>query len=124
MRMEWQPVWFLLAGFVLGFATSTLWEWVYFRGVRQRNVIQTSAVQGIAPPRSAAPATTVVGSEMPADTGYRSPAVFIEGEQPTYESLSTPWNAAVASAAALETASTAQPDPPRSSTEPLESTTS
>ncbi len=27
-------LWYLLAGFVLGFAFSTLWEWLYFRRIR------------------------------------------------------------------------------------------
>lgn len=27
-------LWFVLAGFILGFATSTIWEWYYFRGRR------------------------------------------------------------------------------------------
>lgn len=27
-------LWFVLAGFILGFATSTIWEWYYYRGKR------------------------------------------------------------------------------------------
>ena len=38
---NWEPlqirlVWYVLAGFVLGFTTSTLWEWLYFRQFRLR----------------------------------------------------------------------------------------
>jgi hypothetical protein len=32
--MPLEMLWFILAGFALGFATSTLWEWFYYR--RQR----------------------------------------------------------------------------------------
>ncbi|HMN28917.1 MAG TPA: hypothetical protein PKE45_12270 [Caldilineaceae bacterium] len=83
--MEGQLVWFLLAGFLLGFACSTLWEWFYYRGVRRRNL----AAQ--APPANgytAEPITTAVmaANEQPAtESGYRSPAVFIEGEEQTVE---------------------------------------
>ena len=29
-------LWYILAGFILGFTTSTLWEWLYFRGERMK----------------------------------------------------------------------------------------
>lgn len=29
-----EPVWYILAGFILGFAISTLWEWLYYRRYR------------------------------------------------------------------------------------------
>ncbi|MFN8442887.1 MAG: helix-hairpin-helix domain-containing protein [Caldilineaceae bacterium] len=29
-----EPVWYILAGFILGFAISTLWEWLYYRRFR------------------------------------------------------------------------------------------
>ena len=29
-----QMLWFVIAGFVLGFTTSTLWEWLYYRRKR------------------------------------------------------------------------------------------
>ncbi len=79
--MEWHVLWFLLAGFVLGFAASTLWEWLYFRGVRLRSAGSGST-------------TKVIGQEptlptLHTTTDYRSPAVFLEGEQaqPSYEPL-------------------------------------
>ncbi len=35
--MYWQFMWFVLAGFVLGFTLSTLWEWFHFR--RERMIV-------------------------------------------------------------------------------------
>jgi predicted flap endonuclease-1-like 5' DNA nuclease len=32
------PIWYLLAGFILGFAVSTLWEWLYFRRLRREAI--------------------------------------------------------------------------------------
>ena len=94
--MEGQLVWFLLAGFLLGFACSTLWEWFYYRGVRRRNLAAHGASAIV---YTAEPVITpaIAANEQPvAESGYRSPAIFIEGEeqnvehpstaQPTYES--------------------------------------
>lgn len=68
-------LWYLLAGFVLGFAISTLWEWLYYRGVRQRRAATMVTDQQAA---AAAP----VDEHAPAgQTDYRSPAIFIEGER-------------------------------------------
>ncbi len=49
---NWEPlqirlVWYVLAGFVLGFTTSTLWEWLYFRQVRLRARQTPRAKQGV-----------------------------------------------------------------------------
>lgn len=91
MPMDGQVLWFLLAGFVLGFAASTLWEWLYFRGVRLRSAgarspaaISQQQPTGGAAHTSPSAATTGIG-----ESGYRSPAVFLEGEQeqPSYEPL-------------------------------------
>ncbi len=85
--MESQLLWFLLAGFILGFAASTLWEWLYFRGRRLAAIAD--------PPQPAEPRDEVVPryesartSPAPPETSYRSPAVFLEGEQPRGESHS------------------------------------
>jgi hypothetical protein len=78
--MESQLLWFLLAGFILGFAASTLWEWLYFRGRRLATIgaspPQTTPDDEVAPPYEPAPAPSG------AEAAYRSPAVFLEGEQP------------------------------------------
>lgn len=40
--MYWQFMWFVLAGFVLGFVVSTLWEWFHFR--RERMTLRDKRV--------------------------------------------------------------------------------
>lgn len=89
---NWDPIqmrilWYVLAGFVLGFITSTLWEWLYYRKQRLRWRTPGADARG---------ATTAWGAEtsrqetMAADTDegapwaapvYRSPGVFLESEQ-------------------------------------------
>ena len=32
--MNWYMLWFVLAGAILGFALSTVWEWLYYRSKR------------------------------------------------------------------------------------------
>lgn len=77
--MDWQAIWYVLAGFVLGFATSTLWEWLYYR--RQRLRARAGEVD-------AGDYTLVPAAEQPAaaprssTTEYRSPGVFLESERP------------------------------------------
>jgi hypothetical protein len=75
--MEWWLLWFVLAGFVLGFATSTLWEWLYYRGVRQRAVGSSPA-----PVTQASVSTTVFEPPPTAwdNADYRSPAILLEEE--------------------------------------------
>lgn len=96
--MNWQLLWFVLAGFVVGFAVSTLWEWVYYRGLRQRALAQRAAVREYPVTASeSAPAPGVTTADAPVEAGYRTPAVFIEGErpgstaQPSYEPLVASW---------------------------------
>jgi predicted flap endonuclease-1-like 5' DNA nuclease len=76
--MDWQAIWYVLAGFVLGFATSTLWEWLYYR--RQRLLARAGEVD-------AGDYTLVPAAEQPAaprssTAEYRSPGVFLESERP------------------------------------------
>ena len=83
--LSFQGLWLVLAGFILGFAASTLWEWLYYRGKRQ--------VQG-----GQAPATTLYAPRTDTPHGdlnesahdesdptwafsYRSPGVYLESEQ-------------------------------------------
>jgi predicted flap endonuclease-1-like 5' DNA nuclease len=93
-------LWFVMAGFLLGFATSTLWEWFYFRKERlkltDRRIRELEAKLREAepetdtlspintPPTSAIPtvASVTAGSRTSAwdDTSYRSPGVFLESE--------------------------------------------
>ncbi|MFZ4655935.1 MAG: DUF4332 domain-containing protein [Caldilineaceae bacterium] len=83
--LSFQGLWLVLAGFILGFAASTLWEWLYYRSKRQ--------VQG-----GQAPATTLYAPRTDTPHGdlhesasdesdptwafsYRSPGVYLESEQ-------------------------------------------
>lgn len=112
MQMNWQLLWFVLAGFVLGFAVSTLWEWLYYRGLRQRALVQQRAatVRPVSSEPSAepAPAPTAKEAEAPIEADYRSPAVFIEGEEPvpvthpSYEPLAAPWTPPATEAAPVD----------------------
>jgi hypothetical protein len=70
--MELRLIWFVLAGFILGFATSMLWEWLYFRRQRVRTYVQSATTTGQA---ASSPYTLI-------DDGIRSPGVFLESEQP------------------------------------------
>jgi len=93
-------LWYVLAGFLLGFASSTLWEWFYFRKERlkltdrriqeleaklQEAEIETD--KATTPPYSPSVVPTVAAvtaatrTSAWSDTGYRSPGVFLESEE-------------------------------------------
>lgn len=78
-------VWFVLAGFILGFATSTLWEWLYYRRKRQTQLEQATQAmfQSVRADRRASPLDEIQDGED--DKGwamsYRSPGVYLESEQ-------------------------------------------
>ena len=83
--MSTSPLWFVLAGFLLGFATSTLWEWFHFRKERMRRADMHTRAAELAPrPRE----TVSAREELPPPGGepvwtgqrYRSPGVFLESE--------------------------------------------
>jgi predicted flap endonuclease-1-like 5' DNA nuclease len=80
-------LWFVLAGFLLGFATSTLWEWLYFRKVRLRRLEERTrdAHGGLRSPEEAAATERSASAEEPAwsKQAYRSPGVFLESEGAT-----------------------------------------
>lgn len=85
--LSFQALWFVVAGFILGFATSTLWEWLYYRG-RHRLQQNPASPATLSSPRAidqpvsdeeemaAKPAT-------PWGVPYRSPRVYLESEQPS-----------------------------------------
>jgi hypothetical protein len=82
--MELRLLWFVLAGFILGFATSMLWEWLYFRRQRMHTYSQPATTTGQA---SSSPYTLIDDrTQQPSTPGstaeYRSPGVFLESEQP------------------------------------------
>lgn len=73
--------WYVLAGFLLGFILSTLWEWLYFRRRRMRIENQRIAelettVRTLSTTSHTAETTGPAGFAM----GYQSPLVFLEGE--------------------------------------------
>jgi predicted flap endonuclease-1-like 5' DNA nuclease len=88
--MELRSLWFLLAGFILGFAISSLWEWLYFRQVRWRALGQAMAKDSAMPTQ---PNNSAIPQEPDRDVGiwsepaYRSPGVLLEGEQPDEPSV-------------------------------------
>lgn len=93
-------LWYVLAGFLLGFASSTLWEWFYFRKERlkltDRRIQELeaklhdaeieadeSATSLFAPSGVPTVASVTAATRTSAwgDTGYRSPGVFLESEE-------------------------------------------
>ena len=95
-------LWFVMAGFLLGFATSTLWEWFYFRKERlkltDRRIRELEAKLRDADTDIDSNRSTLAGSKNPdpdatpgsrgstrtrawGDTAYRSPGVFLESEE-------------------------------------------
>ena len=96
-------LWYLLAGFVLGFIFSTLWEWLYFRGIRLRRS-QTKQQAEFRTRAWSAPNSEEYGAGQPsrvahnerATAHYQSQGVLLENEQSTDQlfvselSLATP----------------------------------
>ncbi len=94
-------LWFVMAGFLLGFATSTLWEWFYFRKERlkltDRRIRELeaklrdseTATDSTTPTSTIPTVASVTGSSVTGvsrtsawgDTAYRSPGVFLESEE-------------------------------------------
>ncbi|MBX3014738.1 MAG: hypothetical protein KF832_24675 [Caldilineaceae bacterium] len=84
--MSFQGLWFVVAGFILGFATSTLWEWLYYRGKRRAQPIHSppAGLPLVQAGERAEEASAEPKTE-PAKPGwglpYRSPGVYLENEQ-------------------------------------------
>ncbi len=86
-------LWYVLAGFVLGFTVSTLWEWLYYRGQRLRwradvgasvgrNEVDNSAGVWREQTIDTATAYQSASEPMPWETpAYRSSGVFLESEK-------------------------------------------
>lgn len=84
--LSFQALWFVVAGFVLGFATSTLWEWLYYRGKRRLPQDSTppaspSLARPVDQPTEREDATATKPAT-PWAVPYRSPRVYLESEQP------------------------------------------
>jgi hypothetical protein len=74
--------WYVLAGFLIGFILSTLWEWLYFRHRRMR--IESRRIAELeATVRSLTPARDASASPISptAASGYQGPGVFLENER-------------------------------------------
>ena len=88
-----EPVWYVLAGFILGFAVSTLWEWLHFRRYRVENSprIVTRLASNDSPIAPSTPILQESAEFEPAarTRAYRSPTVFLSGErtQPASEGV-------------------------------------
>lgn len=85
--MTLRLLWFVLAGFLLGFAASTLWEWLYFR--RSRMKLRDQRVRELegqlheqkriaAQGRPLSPQPVAARSQ----PSYHSPRVFLDSEAP------------------------------------------
>ncbi|MCX6047421.1 MAG: DUF4332 domain-containing protein [Chloroflexi bacterium] len=92
-------LWYVLAGFVLGFTVSTLWEWLYYRGRRLRGRVNVAVdVAGPVEPNAFGPTVSVGRWREPAidradaqdaaneplpwaTPTYRSSGVFLESEK-------------------------------------------
>ncbi|MCE7989062.1 MAG: hypothetical protein DYG89_48535 [Caldilinea sp. CFX5] len=83
--LSFQGLWLVLAGFILGFAASTLWEWLYYRGKRQAQGGQAAATTAYpAPvdnPRLDHDDAAQDESNPAWAFSYRSPGVYLESEQ-------------------------------------------
>jgi len=105
--MSFRVLWFVVAGFVIGFTTSTLWEWLYYRRKRLAMLAEHGAfVREVG-------RTQRAGTEaMTADAdganwsapAYRSPGIFLESEQPPVDAAFT--------GAAFSPSAPAAPTPP------------
>lgn len=86
--------WYLLAGFLIGFSISTLWEWLYFRrrrmAIRDRRIAELEAAvrtyAAAATPSQAVATTTHDWGE----PQFESPHVYLETEEPAQPASEQP----------------------------------
>lgn len=93
--MDMRLIWFIFAGFLLGFSVSTLWEWLYFRRRRLRSLemedaddlaaedayrarLDDEAGSGLAAGQRADGAEIDAGDDW--ETAYAGPGVYLEFE--------------------------------------------
>lgn len=82
-------LWLVLAGFILGFATSSIWEWYYYRGKRLAQMRQESHESTAEPPaddKVGAQSARSIKDEIPpapysGAAPYKSEAVLLENER-------------------------------------------
>ncbi len=95
--------WNLLAGFLIGFAVSTLWEWLYFRrrrtAIRNRRIAELEATLRTYAAAGGASPTSAVASNDWNEPPFDNPHVYLETEEPAQAAAqSTPENPASAPA--------------------------
>ena len=90
-EMSFRVFWFVVAGFVLGFTTSTLWEWLYYRRRRLQLPTQydNSILERARNRIAESDPDSLTSSEWTVPT-YRSPAVFLETEDTAHEEVANP----------------------------------
>ncbi|MEM7538717.1 MAG: hypothetical protein AAF639_41530 [Chloroflexota bacterium] len=88
-------LWYILAGFILGFTTSTLWEWLYFRGERMKlrdqriaeleSELNHQAYQQVYAQResSTVPNPEQNGAESPLEESESQPVPRVNAKQPS-----------------------------------------
>ncbi len=87
--MTMRLLWFVLAGFLLGFAASTLWEWLHFR--RERMKLRDERVRELEgqlrEQKRLMDEMRPASVRTPAweESDYHSPGVFLESEEPEEE---------------------------------------
>lgn len=82
--MAMSALWFVLAGFVLGFAASTLWEWLHFRRsrmkLRDQRIAELEAELHEQERQLDEVRTLAMASAGWSAPNYRSPGVFLDTE--------------------------------------------
>ncbi|MBW7886252.1 MAG: hypothetical protein H3C34_27220, partial [Caldilineaceae bacterium] len=78
--------WYLLAGFIIGFSISTLWEWLYFRrkrmNIENRRIAELEATVRGQMAAEGGPSRGAAGVDNTwAAADYTSPGVFLESEE-------------------------------------------
>ncbi|MCC6166799.1 MAG: hypothetical protein IT329_06180 [Caldilineaceae bacterium] len=85
-------LWLVLAGFLLGFTASTLWEWFHFR--KQRLKARDARVRELEAKLRGLEEEALIPADAPpapaSAPGYRSPGVFLESEEPPVNSPAAP----------------------------------
>lgn len=76
--------WYVLAGFLLGFSVSTLWEWIYFRrrrmNIRDRRIAELEATVRAYTAAASVPNVDAVTDDW-AEPTFQSPGVYLETEE-------------------------------------------
>lgn len=96
-----QVLWFIIAGFVLGFATSMLWEWLYYRGKRMAQVAALTVLPTVRADSQAVPADDTLPADESWAMPYRGSGIYLENEQHATASAGTSTPAAAASLSPL-----------------------